>query len=144
MVQQHIHSKHARFFLSNDTSTTLNDISGDTIEISGLPGEVEQADGTVLSDTGRKTISGLENIRFSGRFFRSTGSSGARLLEVAWKSQADRQFKWSEATGAAGYRSWNGVTKVISISNRTTIGEMQIQEVQFQGQGTITLSTSTA
>ncbi len=106
------------FTIDDAGGGSVQDISADVLEVSGLPGEVEQGDVTGGGSTGHKTIGGLQKCDFSIKCaFNDAATTGAWTVLKGFQADgsATRSFTFGPAGTTSGYPKMSGECKIKNI-----------------------------
>lgn len=106
-------------FTIDDAGGSVRDISGDVLEVSGLPGEVLMSDATTGGSTGVKSIGGLQKCSFTVRcIFSDAADTGSWTVLGGFGTDTateTRSFVFCPAGSSSGYPKISGECKIKSI-----------------------------
>ena len=127
-----------------DTGATPRDISADLTSVDGLPGEREMQDHTVLGDTGRKHLPGLDNVTITLEgFFDDTAATGADVVLSALRTYTTgpTAFFFRAVGTGGGKRTVTGNCWVSSYVTSPKVGELIPFKATLPVDGSITITT---
>lgn len=122
-------------FQLDDTGGTQRNLSAYVTAIRGLPGPRNLNDVTSLSDSGRKSIPGLEDVQFSVDFlWDDTATSGPDVVLSGVRTHtAAVDFEYSPE----GTTVYSGTCWITSYEINSQVGSQVTATANFQVEGTV-------
>ncbi len=129
-------------FELDDVGGTLQDISADINELSGLPGPRNLSEVTALPDTGTKWIPALENvvITLSGLFSDAVAASGGAdfVIGIGRTGSTDLEFEYGPEGNDATDMMYTGTCLVTDYQITSRVGDTVAWRATLQVQGVVT------
>jgi len=132
-------------FTIDDASGSVRDISGDVLEVTGLPGEVLMSDATTGGSTGVKNIGGLQKCSFSFKaLFNDAATTGSWTVLGGFGTDdatETRSFVFGPAGTTSGYPKMSGECKIKSIEFPAKPSEGLVITVNCEADNGVTVAT---
>ena len=131
----------ASVFNLTDAGGSLRSMEEYVVSIDGIPGERELNEVTVLGDSGRNHIGGLENVTITLELvYDDTATSGPDVVLSGLRSD-DTARAWDYGPKGGSGRKYSGTMKLRSYTVMSRVGEIVSARAELLVQGTVTVGT---
>ena len=135
-----LHGRALKFKLAASGGGAVVDLTGDTMEVSGIPGELEMGDVTTGGSTGHKHYPGLQKQSFTAKMLCNAVGTGAWATVQDYQTDlATRLFEFYPAGDATtGLPKYSGSCWIKSIDMPAKSTDLLIMTVHMESNNGVT------
>jgi len=143
-----LHGRNLAFWLDITAGGALTDYSADTMEVTGLPGEVEFGDVTTGGAQGHKHFPGLQKQEFSAKMvcnpIAATGAYEAvRTYQTDTQTRSFEFYPAGKGAPTTGLPKYTGECWIKSIDMPVKTTDVVIMTVHFVAENGVTQALTT-